>query len=228
MIKLRHHDERGLTETSWLRSYHSFAFADYHSHHWHHFAHLRVINQDVVAPHHGFGMHSHANMEILTIMIKGTLTHQDSLGHKQKLPAGEIQLMRAGSGITHSEMNEHNEAAELLQIWIYPDTENLSPSYQQMSLPNITPNEWQTIVSRDQPDTLHIHQNAELALAEITQNIQQSLKADHHYWLQIINGAFSVNGQTVVAGDGMAIQNESLLDIQCQQKGKLLLFDFWD
>jgi quercetin 2,3-dioxygenase len=228
MIKLRKHNERGLTQTPWLTSYHSFSFADYFSKEWHHFSHLRVINQDIVAPHQGFGMHSHANMEILTIMLKGTLTHRDSLGHEQRLPAGEIQLMRAGTGIMHSEMNNENIPAELLQIWIYPNTENLPPSYQQTRIPPLKSNEWLTLVSRADANTLHIEQNAEVSMADLSAGTSElSLNTQYEYWLQIIKGKLNVNDQELTPGDGLAITQESLLKFNCHTQSQVLLFNFW-
>jgi quercetin 2,3-dioxygenase len=124
MIKIRKSSERGHFEYEWLDTYHSFSFGEYYDPHYRNFSHLRVINEDFIAPHQGFGKHPHKNMEIITYVISGELTHEDSLGTKEVLKAGEFQRMTAGSGIFHSEKNLSDKPVHLFQIWITPHTIN--------------------------------------------------------------------------------------------------------
>lgn len=138
MLEILKAKSRGTTKNEWLTSYHSFSFAEYYNPQYMHFSHLRVMNEDFIAPDSGFPMHSHNDMEIITYIISGELTHKDSLGTIDSITAGEVQLMRAGSGITHSEYNlDSTTPVHLLQIWIIPKQKNLAPSYQQKNFSNL-------------------------------------------------------------------------------------------
>jgi redox-sensitive bicupin YhaK (pirin superfamily) len=135
-MRIRRSHERGLTEIGWLTSRHSFSFGDYFDPKFVAFRSLRVINDDWVAPGKGFGMHGHRDMEILTLVLEGALEHQDSLGHREVLRPGEVQVMSAGSGIRHSEYNPSvDHSAHFLQIWIEPHTKGIQPRYEQREFP---------------------------------------------------------------------------------------------
>ena len=132
IIKLRKSDERFISSREWLESRHTFSFAEHRNQLWDNFGKIRVINEDIISPNSGFNMHSHSNMEIITIVIKGAITHRDSLNNLEIIHEDEVQVMSAGTGISHSEKNEKNINCKLFQIWIYPDLQNLKPSYNQI------------------------------------------------------------------------------------------------
>jgi len=135
MITIRHAHDRGHTRKNWLESWHTFSFETYYEPKHKHFRNLRVINQDIIAPKLGFGLHAHSDMEIMTYVLKGSLTHRDSMENEAIIQPGEIQIMSAGSGVSHSEFNSsQTESVEFLQIWILPDKKSLTPSYQQRKI----------------------------------------------------------------------------------------------
>jgi redox-sensitive bicupin YhaK (pirin superfamily) len=220
-------NHRGITQTDWLYSAHSFSFADYYDPQKMGFAVLRVINQDTIAPGAGFGMHSHHNMEIITYVLKGALQHKDSLGNESIIKAGEIQRMSAGSGIRHSEVNaSHNEACELLQIWIVPNKPGISPSYQEKCIQTPTQNHWQLLVSEQGIDhSLSIHQSLKLFRATIEANakLDYVCHKGRCLWLQIIEGDLTADNITLSAGDGLGTDNNICL--KAQVYSEVLLFD---
>ena len=131
---LHRSENRGHVQAGWLDTYHSFSFGSWYNPKYMGVSALRVINDDTIAAHNGFGAHPHDNMEILTCVLDGTISHKDSMGNEGQIHAGEWQLMSAGTGITHSEMNSHDNAVHLLQIWIQPNVQNAEPTYQQIQL----------------------------------------------------------------------------------------------
>lgn len=137
MIYIRKAQERGHAHHGWLDSWHTFSFAEYYDPNFMGFSALRVINEDTIAPSKGFGTHPHQNMEILTYVLSGVVEHQDSMGNKEQIPAGEFQIMSAGTGVRHSEYNPDNQQAlHLYQIWIMPDQQNITPRYEQRKFPD--------------------------------------------------------------------------------------------
>ena len=136
IIKIRKSHERFRSNREWLNSMHSFSFAEHRDPEWDNFGKIRVINEDIISPNAGFNTHSHANMEIITVVTKGAITHRDSLNNSGKIYENEVQVMSAGTGITHSEKNEENKPCKLFQIWIYPKERNLKPDYKQTSFKN--------------------------------------------------------------------------------------------
>jgi quercetin 2,3-dioxygenase len=220
-------EDRGATNLDWLNSYHSFSFGHYWNPDWMGFRDLRVINDDTIAPHSGFGEHGHQDMEIVTVMISGTLTHRDSLGHSETLTAGEVQRMSAGTGIRHSEMNLGDQPARLLQLWILPDQAGLSPSYEQRAIA-LTPNQWTLLVSPEASDgSLLIHQNARLSRAVLAQDhvLDLPLPTDRSGWLQVIDGQVQYGDLTLQRGDGLAIGSGQRSTLSAQANADLLLFD---
>ena len=130
IIKIRKSGDRFLSRRDWLNSFHSFSFAEHSDPKWDNFGKIRVINEDTISPNSGFDMHSHSDMEIITVVTKGAITHQDSLNNSGKIHENEVQVMSAGYGITHSEKNEEDKPCKLFQIWIYPKKSNLKPDYK--------------------------------------------------------------------------------------------------
>lgn len=214
MYQLRPANKRGRTKTGWLDSYHSFSFGDYCDPAFMGFSDLRVINDDIMAPGMGFGMHPHANMEIISIILSGELKHQDSLGNGGVIRRGEIQKMTAGSGIMHSEYNPSpTQAVRFLQIWILPNIQNLRPSYEQKKFDKAAmTNRLCCIASPDgRDDSFLLHQDAELfqCLPEAKTEVIYKLDENRKYWIQVAEGSIEANGSIMVAGDGMAISGET-------------------
>lgn len=219
MFKIRHRNERGKTKTDWLTSFHTFSFAQYYDSAHMGFGDLRVINDDVIAPGGGFDMHHHDNMEIITVVLEGSLEHKDSFGHTGVLASGMVQVMSAGSGITHSEYNhsrsKFGEPVHLLQIWILTETANLKPQYNQKKFDTEKMlNDLALIVSKDgESDSLTINQNAKIYQSILEKDKSINFEADkkHKYWIQVAEGSIELNSQPLDAGDGLTIENESVL-----------------
>lgn len=231
MQTVRRSDARGLTHNYWLKSYHSFSFGEYFDRHNMHFGPLRVINEDFVAPDMGFPMHGHANMEIITYILSGSLAHKDSLGNGSTISPGEVQVMSAGKGILHSEYNpSKTDDVHLLQIWIMPSEEGGRAGYQQKTFaPQEYKDGWRLLVSPDAQDgSLKILQDARLYAAKPDAGSVLPFTRDpaRKYWLQVAKGEVVVNGDRLLAGDALALANESgKADIEVGADAELLLFD---
>jgi redox-sensitive bicupin YhaK (pirin superfamily) len=229
MIQIRRSNERGHANHGWLDSYHSFSFADYYDPEHMGFRSLRVLNEDVIQPARGFGMHPHHNMEILTYVVSGTLEHRDSLGSGGKLRPGELQRMSAGKGIMHSEVNpSETEAVHLLQIWLLPDRQNIAPSYEQRPLPQAVNGSLCLIASSDgRNGTMRIQQDVDLYAAKLSAGTEaeHALKPGRYAWLQLVKGDADVNGESLSAGDAARIENETSLHITARSDIEFLLFD---
>lgn len=190
--------ERGQTKESWLLSFHNFSFADYYDHDRMHFGALRILNDDVIAPGKGFGSHPHRNMEIITVILEGSLRHQDNQGNIQVMNPGDIQVMSAGSGIIHSEYNNSEvNPLNLLQIWILPKKTNTAPRYQRQTfLPAKQAEKWQCVVSAEASDEqLHILQDAAIYLGNFSKSTicrLPSVNAQQGIFLFVISGSVRV------------------------------------
>ena len=230
MMTLRRSTERGYAQHGWLESWHSFSFAEYHDPAHTHFASLRVINEDIVQPGAGFGMHPHRDMEILTYILDGALRHQDSMGNSEQLRAGEVQVMSAGTGVTHSEVNASNsQAVHLLQIWIMPARHNLLPGYQQ-KLFNDTEKRgrWCLLAAPDQTDgSLLIHQDVRVyaALLDNREALSYQIQPGRKIYLHAARGKLSVNGQVLDAGDALMVSDATQLNLESGVNAEILLFD---
>jgi quercetin 2,3-dioxygenase len=227
MIQARRSNERGFAEHGWLMSYHTFSFAHYYDPAFSGYGALRVINEDVIKPGRGFERHSHADMEIITYVTHGALIHKDSLGNSSIIRPGEVQLMRAGRGISHSEFNHSDsEDLHLLQIWILPNKRGLEPGYQQQEFPSqLRLNQFCKAVSPDGP--LKIQQDATLYLSqfEAGQKAEFPFSQEKKGWIQIVNGNLSLNGVHLASGDGASIKNEARLHFQVEGPSEFLFFD---
>jgi len=232
MIIYRPSSARGRTETGWLDGRHTFSFGAYRDPAWVHFGALRVINEDVVAPSGGFPPHDHADMEIITYVLSGALAHQDSLGNAAMIRPGEIQMMRAGTGITHSEFNaSKTEPVHLLQIWIMPNARGLAPGYQQRALNTADrADTWQTVVApanNNISGAFDIATDARLSLAQLAAGKPLALPAEagRKYWLQIAKGSVTYGDQVLSQGDGLGLSGEPARGITASEDSELLLFD---
>jgi len=201
-------NRRGHSRFDWLDSYHTFSFAEFYDPERMGVSVLRVINDDVVAPAKGFGMHPHRDMEILTYVVSGSIAHKDSLGHNYEVPAGEVQRMTAGYGIAHSEFNPSGrDELRLLQIWILPNQTGLEPSYEQRAIPAQAGLTW--IATGDHtPDTLHIHQDARVGRIQGVQSLPLPLRADRVGFLQVIEGSVQIGAEKLDKGDAVAIYEQ--------------------
>ncbi len=227
MIYIRKANDRGHANHGWLDSWHSFSFADYYDPDFMGFSALRVINDDKIAAGEGFPTHPHKDMEILTYVMEGAVAHQDSMGNKEQVNAGEFQIMSAGTGIRHSEFNAHQDRdLHLYQIWIIPDQKNLTPRYEQKAFD--VPQGRQLVLSPDARDgSLKVFQDMTLtrwALLKDEQSIYQ-MQADRRVWIQVVKGNVSINGQHVSTADGVAIWDEAAISIHADDKAEILLFD---
>ncbi len=192
---------RGFAEHDWLKSYHSFSFADYYNTEKMHFGKLRVLNDDEVAPSKGFGLHSHKDMEIVTIPLKGALKHSDNKGNERVLSAGEVQVMTAGTGIMHSEFNASGkDPVQFFQIWIFPDQPGQKPDYGQkkFSVQGRT-EQWQLLISPDgRQDSLRIHQNSFISTIEsgnLSKTFYTLNSPLNGIYLMVVEGAVEIDGK---------------------------------
>ncbi len=230
MINIRRENERGANNFGWLDTKYTFSFNDYYDENFMGFRDLRVINQDVIEPKRGFPKHGHRDMEILTYVISGDLSHSDSMGNGTTIRPHEIQRMTAGTGILHSEASSETDETHLLQIWILPDTKNLTPGYEQKLIPaGDKRGKLKLIASRDAREG-SITVNQDVALyASILQNgeeVSHQLAENRHAWIQIVKGSVELNGETLQTGDGAAISDENVLKIKAlADETEFLLFD---
>ncbi|MDB5308864.1 MAG: pirin family protein [Gemmataceae bacterium] len=230
MFTIRSSAERGTTRLAWLDSRHTFSFGEYNDPLHHRFRTLRVINDDRIGPGGGFGTHAHRDMEILTYVLSGQLEHRDSMNNGEVIRAGEWQAMTAGTGLLHSEFNPSDaEGVHLLQIWIFPDRRGLTPGYQQRQFPDAEKfGRWLLVASPDGADgSLVIHQDARLYLTQPApgQTVRHELKPGRGAYLHVSKGVATVNGRNLTAGDGVAVENEPVIEVTGEQNGEVLLFD---
>lgn len=236
MKKLRPSGERGFGDHGWLKSFHTFSFADYRDPKNVHFRALRVMNEDWVAPGQGFGEHPHHDMEIVTYVLEGQLEHRDSMGNGEVLHPGEFQRMSAGTGITHSEFNPSaTEPVHLYQIWLFPSAKGIKPSYEQRPFQESgRQGQWQLVAApndggeiRGDGGALTIHQDARIYLAILVAgtSLDRQIAVGRHAWLQVLRGDAVVDGQVMQAGDGLAISDETYFQVSSQQGAELMLFD---
>lgn len=230
MIKVRRSGERGHADHGWLDSHHTFSFANYYDPRFMGFSDLRVINEDRVAPAQGFGTHGHRDMEILSYVIAGELAHKDSMGNVETIKPHEWQRMTAGTGVRHSEFNaSETDAAHFLQIWILPETENLTPGYEQkLFAPEDKTGKLKLVASRGGDDgSLNINQDVRLYNGILSKGtiVQHELATGRNAWVQMVKGEVELNGIKLAAGDGAAISEETQLNFTAGQDSEVLLFD---
>lgn len=229
MTTRRPANERGHANHGWLDTYHTFSFADYHDPAWMGFRSLRVINDDVVMPGQGFGMHPHRDMEIITYVLDGALEHRDSMGNGRVIRRGEFQYMAAGSGVRHSEFNPApDEAVHLLQIWIQPDRRGVTPRYAEKSLATARSGALHLVASKQGRDgSIAIHQDADLWLGKLDagQSVEHRLAAGRAAWVHVAEGEVALDGAVLHAGDAVAVTDEATLRLAATKPTQVLLFD---
>jgi len=231
MITVRPSDARGHFDFGWLDTRHSFSFGSYYDAAHDQFGTLRVLNEDRVQPGQGFGTHGHRDMEILTWILSGALEHQDSMGNHGVIRPGEAQRMSAGTGIRHSEFNASSEEpVHFLQIWVLPEQQNLKPGYEQKQFSEAERrNRLRLIASPDGHDgSVSWHQDARLydGLLAAGAAVKLELSPRHSAWVQVATGSIRLNqGCELVAGDGAAISEESLLNLEAIEGSEVLVFD---
>jgi quercetin 2,3-dioxygenase len=229
MMIVRNSEARGHANHGWLDSHHTFSFGDYYDPSAMGFRALRVINEDRVAPHSGFGAHPHRDMEIITYVLSGELEHRDSLGSVGVLRSGEMQRMTAGTGVRHSEMNSADQEVHFLQIWILPERKGLTPGYEQKEFPlQERQGRFRLVVSPEGQDgSLKVHQDLRLYSTVLGQGekTEYTLAPGRHAWLQVARGEGTINGVAVKAGDGVAVSEESRLELSATEPLEALLFD---
>ena len=227
MIYVRKAEERGHANHGWLDSWHTFSFASYHDANFMGFSALRVINEDVIDGGQGFGTHPHKDMEILTYVLSGTVEHQDSMGNKEQIPAGEFQIMSAGTGVRHSEYNaSESDPLHLYQIWIIPERAGIEPRYDQRRFPDIKGR--QLVLSPDAREgSLKVYQDMTLSRWVLAAGEQDNVavEAGRRIWIQVVKGNVTVNGNAVTTSDALAIWDESALTIEASTAAEVLLFD---
>ncbi|MER2045215.1 MAG: pirin family protein [Pantoea agglomerans] len=227
MIYVRKAEERGHANHGWLDSWHTFSFASYHDANFMGFSALRVINEDVIDGGQGFGTHPHKDMEILTYVLSGTVEHQDSMGNKEQIPAGEFQIMSAGTGVRHSEYNaSESEPLHLYQIWIIPERTGIEPRYDQRRFPDVQGR--QLVLSPDAREgSLKVFQDMTLSRWVMAPGEQDNVAIDagRRIWIQVVKGDVTVNGNAITTSDALAIWDESALTIEASSAAEVLLFD---
>ncbi len=230
MIILRKSEDRGYTDHGWLKSYHSFSFADYYDPQYMGWGNLRVINEDYIEAGGGFGDHSHRNMEIITYVLSGQLAHKDSMGNVKTINPDEVQRMSAGSFVTHSEFNSASNAmTHLLQIWIEPHLKNIEPSYEQKTIPSARKKGALALIAssdgRDQSVLIHADAFLYAGIFNEHQKAILKLSQSRKAYVHLIKGILEINGHHLKSGDALLLEDEPLIIIEKGGDGEVLIFD---
>jgi len=232
MIRIRRSEDRGHADHGWLDTYHTFSFASYRDSRFVHFGPLRVLNQDRVAPGKGFGTHGHQDMEIVSYVLEGVLEHRDSMGNGSQMRPGDVQLMSAGSGVTHSEFNASDtEPLHLLQMWIFPRERGTEPRYEQKSFPaEQRRGRLRLVVSPDgAAGSLTMDQDARLwvGLLDSDQETRHELHPGRSAWLHVARGRLHLGDHELGPGDGAAIRGTTLT-LRGVEDAELVLWELTD
>jgi len=229
MIEIRKSEERGQADHGWLRSYHSFSFADYHDAEHMGFGHLRVINEDRIQPGTGFGTHGHRDMEIISYVLEGELAHKDSMGNGSTIVPGDVQRMSAGKGVLHSEFNHAQDVTHFLQIWIEPRVTGIPPSYEQKHFDAASKRgRLRLVASPDGRDgSVTIHQDAFVyaALLDGADRATHKLHPGRRAYLHVVRGKLTANGQPLETGDALKATYAPEITLEKGERAEALLFD---
>ena len=224
-------DTRGHAYHGWLDSHHTFSFANYRNPERMNFGVLRVLNDDIVAPGRGFGTHPHDNMEIVSIPLEGDLEHKDSMGNVATIKQGDVQVMSAGTGIYHSEYNKNADApVKFLQIWIFPNKQNVEPRYDQITLKKgDSANKWQQILSpHANDDGVWIHQNAWFHVGNLdkgTQHTYELKDKSNGVYAFILDGEVDIEGQRLTKRDGFGVWDTERMEVSAETNSRVLLME---
>ena len=230
MLSIRKAQERGYADHGWLKSWHSFSFADYYDPAHMGWGNLRVINEDRVAPGAGFGRHGHRDMEIVSYVIAGELAHDDSMGNGTSIPPGDVQRMSAGRGVVHSEFNHAKDRiTHFLQIWILPNARGIAPSYEQKTIPAADKRGKLRLVGS--PDgaqgslTLNADASLYAGLFDGDESAELALDPARKAYVHLVRGALEVNGLAIESGDAVMIRDETRLSLRNGRDAEVLVFD---
>ena len=230
MMEIRKSKDRGFADHGWLRSFHSFSFADYYDPEHEGFSDLRVINEDRIQPGTGFGTHGHRDMEIISYVLEGALAHKDSMGNGSTMVPGDVQRMSAGKGVLHSEFNDSKDAVtHFLQIWIEPDVRGIAPSYEQKHFDEASKRGRLRLVAS--PDgregSVTIHQSAFLyaGLLDGADRVVHKLEPGRRAYLHVARGAVTANGESLEAGDALKVVDAAAVVLERAKDAEVLLFD---
>ncbi len=230
MLTLRKSNDRGFADHGWLKSFHSFSFADYHDPKHMGFGNLRVINEDRIEPGRGFGTHGHKDMEIISYVLSGELAHKDDMGNVKGIPPGDVQRMSAGTGVQHSEFNHApNDTTHLLQIWIEPNVQEITPSYEQKTFAAASKQGKLRLVASptgaDGSVTIHADAALYAGLLGAGETASLALAPEHKCYVHLVRGQLSVNGQRLETGDAAKLVGESTVNLTDAVDAEVLVFD---
>ncbi len=230
MLILRQSNDRGYADHGWLKSFHSFSFAEYHDPAHMGFGPLRVINDDMIAPGRGFGMHGHRDMEIVTYVLQGAIWHKDNQGNDACIVPGEVQRMSAGTGVRHSEFNHApDQETHFLQIWILPNQRGIAPGYEQKTISPASKRGALVLVAspQPQPQAVALHADAHMyaGLFDGAEEAHLPLQAERKAYVFLVRGSLQVNQQPLSAGDALMVSDEAQLHFAQGQDAEVLVFD---
>jgi redox-sensitive bicupin YhaK (pirin superfamily) len=230
MKHIRRSQARGYADHGWLKSHHSFSFADYHDPQWMGWGNLRVINEDRIAPGTGFGTHGHRDMEIISYVLEGNLAHKDSMGNIKGIPPGDVQRMSAGTGVRHSEFNHApDQTTHFLQIWIEPNVRGIAPGYEQKTFAEADKRGQLKLVASPggAGGSVSIHADAAMyaGLFDGTDKAELAVDPQRMAYVHLVRGSLAVNGEYLQAGDALALAGESKVTLSAGQDAEVLVFD---
>ena len=230
MMKIRRSNARGFADHGWLKSHHSFSFADYMDPAWMGWGNLRVINEDRIAPGTGFGTHGHRDMEIISYVLQGSLAHQDSMGNVKAIPPGDMQRMSAGSGVRHSEFNHApDQTTHFLQIWIEPNVRGIDPGYEQKHFAEAEKRgQLRLVASADGAQgSVTVHADAALyaGLFDGAESARLPVDPSRKAYVHLVSGRLAVNGEVLQAGDAAVITGEPAIELGAGEAAEVLVFD---
>ncbi len=230
MMTLRRSEDRGFADHGWLKSFHTFSFADYQDSAHMGFGNLRIINEDSITPGTGFGTHGHRDMEIISYVLEGELAHRDSMGNTATILPGEVQRMTAGTGVRHSEFNHaKGQTTHFLQIWIYPSAADLPPGYEQKAFSDEEKRGCLRLVASPSGEggAVQLHADARLyaGLFDGAETAHLALAPERATWVHLARGQLEVNGHRLQAGDALGLLDEAALQLSAGQGAEVLVFD---